>query len=300
MFARSQCDRALDRLRVRVDQELRRVEAVALLGRPGAVDAVAVALPGPDPGQVAVPVERRPLGQLEARLARRRRRRGRARRARRSRRRARSSCPRRPSVAPSGNGFPGQTLMRGARPSRAAKSATQRRRGRAAARASAPLVEGDLELARQLAPQAEQVGVELAPALAAARASSARRSRSSCGSGTSPREAREAANSRRRPSRVASAMTGSMWSVKNWNGAARRTPRPGRASGVYGAKRTTAARDARASRPGGGRRAARLPTWSWFWAADDEPLGPSGRSSSARDARERAVELRVVAVAARR
>ena len=62
-------DRALDRLRVRVDQQLGGVEAVTLLGRPGTVDAVAVALPGPDPRQVAVPVERRALRQLVAGLA---------------------------------------------------------------------------------------------------------------------------------------------------------------------------------------------------------------------------------------
>ena len=39
---------------------------------------------------------------------------------------------------------------------------------------------------------------------------------SACGSGTSaPVKAAKAANSRRRPSLVASAMNGSMWSVKN-------------------------------------------------------------------------------------
>ena len=42
----------------------------------------------------------------------------------------------------------------------------------------------------------------------------------SCGSGTSrPRNSANAANSRRRPSRVAVAMSSSMWSEKNWNGA---------------------------------------------------------------------------------
>ena len=49
---------ALDRLGVGVDEELVGVEALALVGRVGPVHAVAVALPGPDPGQVAVPVVR--------------------------------------------------------------------------------------------------------------------------------------------------------------------------------------------------------------------------------------------------
>ena len=44
-------DRALDRLRVRVDQELGRVEAFARLRLVRSVDAVAVALPRPDPGR---------------------------------------------------------------------------------------------------------------------------------------------------------------------------------------------------------------------------------------------------------
>ena len=59
----------VDRLRVRVDEELRRVEAVALLRRPRPVHPIAVPLTGPDPGDVAVPVVRRPLGQLDAGLA---------------------------------------------------------------------------------------------------------------------------------------------------------------------------------------------------------------------------------------
>ena len=47
---------AADRLRVGVEQELRRVEAMALLRRPRALDPVAVELPRPRVGQVAVPV----------------------------------------------------------------------------------------------------------------------------------------------------------------------------------------------------------------------------------------------------
>src|SRR3954447_15664873 len=42
----------------------------------------------------------------------------------------------------------------------------------------------------------------------------------SCGSGISSAEkSANAENSRRRPSRVAVAISSSMWSVKNWNGA---------------------------------------------------------------------------------
>jgi hypothetical protein len=65
---RAPVDGALDRLRVRVDEELGRVEALALERRVGPMDAVGVALAGPDPGEVAVPVERRPLRQRDAGL----------------------------------------------------------------------------------------------------------------------------------------------------------------------------------------------------------------------------------------
>ena len=61
-------DRALDRLRVRVDQELRRVEAVAGLRIPRAVDAVAVALSRADPREIDVPVVGRQLAHLDALL----------------------------------------------------------------------------------------------------------------------------------------------------------------------------------------------------------------------------------------
>ena len=84
----------------------------------GPVDAVAVALAGPDAGQVAVPVERRALASARAASRGRRRRTGTARRARRARRRARSSCPRRPTSRRAGTAVPGQTL----RESRAGQS----------------------------------------------------------------------------------------------------------------------------------------------------------------------------------
>ena len=61
-------DGALDRLGVGVDQQLVGVEAVALVGRVGPVHAVAVALSGADPGQVAVPVSARRAGHLDPRL----------------------------------------------------------------------------------------------------------------------------------------------------------------------------------------------------------------------------------------
>ena len=62
-------DRALDRLRVRVDQQLRGIEAMAGGGLPATRDPVAVALPRPDAGHVDVPVVRRPLADLDPLLA---------------------------------------------------------------------------------------------------------------------------------------------------------------------------------------------------------------------------------------
>src|SRR5207247_18244 len=56
-------DRPVDRLRVRVDEELRRVEALTVERIPGPVHAVAVALTGADSREVGVPVERGALGQ---------------------------------------------------------------------------------------------------------------------------------------------------------------------------------------------------------------------------------------------
>jgi hypothetical protein len=60
--------RPLDRLGVGIEQQLARVEAVARPGVVGAVHAVAVALAGADARQVAVPVVRRVLDDLDARL----------------------------------------------------------------------------------------------------------------------------------------------------------------------------------------------------------------------------------------
>ena len=59
---------AVDRHGVRVEQQLRRVAAHAAGRVVRPVDAVAVALPGPDVGRVAVPDPRGHLGQRRARL----------------------------------------------------------------------------------------------------------------------------------------------------------------------------------------------------------------------------------------
>ena len=89
--------RPLDRLRVRVDQQLVRVEPVPPLGSPGAVDPVAVALARAD-ARAGSRASCGPCGGgARTGSRRRRRRRGRARRARRSPRSARSSCRCRPS-----------------------------------------------------------------------------------------------------------------------------------------------------------------------------------------------------------
>ena len=123
-------DRALDRLRVRVDEELRRVEAVARGRVVGAVHAVAVALPGADAGQVAVPVERRPLGRRGSASRRRLRRRGRARPGGRSRRTARSSSPRRPTRGRAGTAAGPDAHQRRSRCRRARSSRRPAPRGR--------------------------------------------------------------------------------------------------------------------------------------------------------------------------
>ena len=152
-------DSAVDRLRIRVDQQLRRVEALAGLGLVRPVHAVAVALPGPDARQVAVPVERGALVQLDPLLAPVARRRGRARRARRSPRRARSSCPRRPTPGRAG------TAARARRAAHVAAPRSSRRSRRRACASPRRIVSTlpsrrDVELARQRASQLQQLAVE--------------------------------------------------------------------------------------------------------------------------------------------
>ncbi len=62
-------DPLLDRTGIWVDQQLGGVEAVPLFGGIGAVDAVAVALTGADPGEVGVPVRALARGELVTDLA---------------------------------------------------------------------------------------------------------------------------------------------------------------------------------------------------------------------------------------
>ena len=87
--------RAVDRLGVRIEQQLRRVAPVPLVGRPRAVHAKAVALPGLHVGQVAVPA-RAPSSRADRRASRSRHRRtDTARPAGRPRKTPRSWCRRR-------------------------------------------------------------------------------------------------------------------------------------------------------------------------------------------------------------
>ena len=90
-------DLAVDRLGVRVEEQLGRVAPQALGRLPRSVHPVAVALAGPDVGQVGVPAVPVDLGQLDAHLGlaslARGRRAGTARRPRRRWRTARSWCP---------------------------------------------------------------------------------------------------------------------------------------------------------------------------------------------------------------
>ena len=96
---------------------------------------------------------------------------------------------------------------------------------------------------------------------------------SACGSGTcSPSKDSNAANSRLRPARVASAITGSMWSVKNWNGARSSCSSPMKSSGVESENSTTAKATRWASRrqPVTDRP---VPDLVVVLGGDDEPLG---------------------------
>lgn len=61
-------DRATDRTRVRVEQQLRGVDALSALGRVPPVHPEPVPLPGHDPRQIRVPYERVALAQLHRRL----------------------------------------------------------------------------------------------------------------------------------------------------------------------------------------------------------------------------------------
>ena len=95
-------------------------------------------------------------------------------------------------------------------------------------------------------------------------------------------------------SRVASAKNGSMWSVKNRNGAVSPYSSPWKSRGVKRLKRTTAAAIRRFA-PGSRSPSARLPTWSWF-CPHATIRAPSGRASSAAMRHIEPSKLGVVAV----
>ena len=279
-------DRALDRLRVRVEQQLGRVEAVArTAGRTGRGRGSRSAGRRADARQVAVPVERRCARSARRTSRRRRRRTGTARRARRARRRSRSSCRSPSQVAPSGNGAPGQTSISapalpasggrttkpgssvgscvasttssarsrgtctGARAKLASSVYSPRRTASQPARSSKSIAStspgGSSRRSAQQLARAARAGP---PARPRASAWSAAKVAGSCGSGTSaPRNSAKAANSRRRPSRVASAISWSMWSEKNWNGARSPYSSPWKSIGVKGDSSVQSAASGRAS-----------------------------------------------------
>ena len=101
----------LDRLGVGIEEELRRVAALPRARSPRPVDPEAVALTGPDPGDVAVPAEGGHLGESTRCSAppSGRRRRGRARPARPARKKERSSFPSRPRSRPGGTAHPARS-----------------------------------------------------------------------------------------------------------------------------------------------------------------------------------------------
>ena len=61
-------DRAFDRARVRIEQELGRIAAIAARRLPRSMNAIAVALPGHDAGHVAVPAEGAGLRKIQSPL----------------------------------------------------------------------------------------------------------------------------------------------------------------------------------------------------------------------------------------
>ena len=99
-------DLPVDRLGVRVEQQLVRVAAVTLRRVVRPVHPVPVALPGRDGGQVPVPHERVDLGQVRPGLGAVRRRSGTARLVRPPRRTGRSSSRSRRRWRPGGRGVP--------------------------------------------------------------------------------------------------------------------------------------------------------------------------------------------------
>jgi hypothetical protein len=131
----------------------------------------------------------------------------------------------------------------------------------------------------------EQPRVEVAQALGLARARELRAPEGlgSCGSGTSsPANSAKPANSRRRPSRVAIAISSSMWSEKNWNGARLAVLLALNSIGVNGDSSVQSAASGRASTAAGRRTRGCRPGRGLV--EDDEALGGT---SSARAPKRR-------------
>jgi hypothetical protein len=112
----------------------------------------------------------------------------------------------------------------------------------------------------------------------------------SWGSGTSCSNEANAENSRRRPSRVALAISASMWSEKNWNGATSPYSSPWNSIGVNGARQVSSAASGRAS-TGSRSPNARLPTWSWL---EEKTTKRSGATSPAGAPKRRSRKLEYV------
>ena len=226
-----------------------------------AVDAVAVALARPDPRDVAVPVERlASVSSMRVSRSSASNRQSSTRAAFSEKSEKFVPCP--SQVGPRGNGWPGQTSISG----ESLPASSRSRRGDPSCRAGGAAVSPPRPPRRPRAPAAASAAARAARGRAdrASRGSSFERRNvsSACGSGTcSPAKDANASNSRRLPVRVASAIAGSMWSVKNWKGRSSKYSSPMKRSGVHGEKSVTAAATLSAS---GGRRSptARFPTWS--------------------------------------
>ena len=176
--------------------------------------------------------------------------------------------------------MPGQTLMRRARRSAFAKSARSVARPRRSTSVRALLVDRGLELARQLAPQAQQLARRAARASRGVSFESSKRLRDPAGRAPRPGSRRSARTRGAGPPASRRRSNGSTWSVKNRNGAVSPYSSPWKSSGVKGQKRTTAAATRRFS-AGSRSPSARLPTWSWF-CAQATIRGPSGRAARRR------------------
>ena len=205
-----------------------------------------------------------------------RRRTGTARRARRSRRRARSWCRSRPRSRRAGTAVPGQISRHSSEqrpgerpagprsPARAcawcvvstARPCARPGRGRPAGRSWRGRCTARARTRSQPACSSKSTALGVAGRQLARGRAAARRRASRRPSGSPSRVSLErsegrlvlrvghllaansakAANSRRRPSRVATAISSSMWSEKNWNGARSPCSSPWKSIGVNGAR----------------------------------------------------------------